>query len=92
MEVHLLRLLALGLGAVGVVAAAVALLVPEVRLRRWSLIAFGFAAAAAVAHVAARRYGPPSLFTHLAALAAMIGFVAPAARWVWSALDDASSD
>jgi hypothetical protein len=91
MDVQLLALLALALGVLAVLAALVALIVPERRLRRWSVIAIGLAATAAVAETLARQLGPPSWVTRLALLAAMVAVAVPAARWVITALADASS-
>ena len=92
MLVHVLTLVALALGIAAVVAAGVALLVAERRLRRWSLIAFVLAAADAGVHHLARNLGPPTWVSRLALLAAMLACAAPAARWVFTALVDASAD
>jgi hypothetical protein len=88
MHRDVLALLAVALGVAGVLAAAVALVVPERRLRRWSMIAFAFAAADAILQALA----PSSTITRVALLAAMLACALPAARWVFTALVDASSD
>jgi hypothetical protein len=87
-----LRLASLGLGLAALGAAVVALVVPERRLRRWSVVTFAFAALDAVSEIAARHLAPASIATRLAIPAAMLACAAPAARWVVSALADASAD
>jgi hypothetical protein len=86
--VLMLRLLALSLGALALLATVNSVVVPIERGRRWSLIAFALAGADAAAVAAARQLGTGSLLTTIAALAAVVAVVGVAGRWVLSGLRD----